>query len=60
MTVTAIAAGLLVENTSLSLDWTSKIKDVIPDFRLSDEVATRQTSVIDLLGMRPDREALQS
>ncbi|GAA5901300.1 hypothetical protein JCM6882_007738 [Rhodosporidiobolus microsporus] len=43
----AAAIGQLVEQERLS--WKDKLHDLLPDFELSDSVATKQTSLLDLL-----------
>lgn len=48
--VTAIVPGLLAENASLSLDWTTKVKYILPEFIPFDGVAIQQTTIIDLHG----------
>jgi hypothetical protein len=47
--------GLIIENESETqgekarLKWTTKIKDVVPSWKLMDPVASEGTDVIDLL-----------
>ncbi|KAH7104837.1 beta-lactamase/transpeptidase-like protein [Auriculariales sp. MPI-PUGE-AT-0066] len=49
---TAAAVGLLVANDSIALEWSTKIKSVLPEFKLRDPVATKYTNVVDILGHR--------
>ncbi|WWC90960.1 uncharacterized protein L201_005898 [Kwoniella dendrophila CBS 6074] len=54
---TALAVGLLVENkTSLPngdvLDWSTKVKDILPEWKLMDEYASDHVDLIDLGTMR--------
>lgn len=48
---TAVSAGLLVHDESLSprVEWTSKIKDLVPGWKLMDPVASEETDLRDLL-----------
>ncbi len=48
-------AGLLVNDGSLR--WDSRVADYVPNFRLSDPMATRQVSVADLLSHRVGLQA---
>jgi hypothetical protein len=52
---TAIALGLIAHNESLAAISTpfnlkTKVKDIIPEWKLLDPVATEQANFIDLLG----------
>ncbi|EJD51732.1 beta-lactamase/transpeptidase-like protein [Auricularia subglabra TFB-10046 SS5] len=46
------AVGHLVANKSVDLEWTSKVRRVLPGFELEDEVATRDANLIDLFSHR--------
>ncbi|HEY5972405.1 MAG TPA: serine hydrolase domain-containing protein [Pseudoxanthomonas sp.] len=48
-------AGLLVNDGSLR--WDSKVRDYVPNFRLSDPLATQQVTVADLLSHRVGLQA---
>lgn len=48
-------AGLLVNDGSLR--WDSRVADYVPNFRLSDPMATRQVTVADLLSHRVGLQA---
>ncbi|KAF5376299.1 hypothetical protein D9615_008485 [Tricholomella constricta] len=45
----ALAAGLLISNASLNLDWTTKLASVIPEWKLVDPVASEEATLLDLL-----------
>ena len=47
---TAIATGLLVHNKSVELEWDSKMKDIVPGWKLMDEFASDQADLRDMLG----------
>ncbi|WVQ92970.1 hypothetical protein IAU59_000032 [Kwoniella sp. CBS 9459] len=62
---TAISVGLLVENHTIlpaingdggsenqELEWTTKIKDILPEWELRDEIASEHANLIDLASMR--------
>ncbi|OCF32472.1 hypothetical protein I316_05899 [Kwoniella heveanensis BCC8398] len=62
---TAISVGLLIENHTILpplngeasskarvLEWTTKIKDILPEWELVDEFASEHTNLIDLASMR--------
>ncbi len=44
---TATAAGALVQENLL--EWDTKVKDLIPEFKLQDEIATHEATLRDLL-----------
>lgn len=49
-----LAVGLLIKrqtplSNGLRLDWSTKIKDIIPEWRLMDRDATENANLIDLL-----------
>lgn len=51
---TTLAVGMLIENDTVlpngeKLDWSTKIKDILPDWKLMDEYASEHTDVIDLM-----------
>lgn len=48
-TVDAYAVGLLVHNQSNSLEWSTKMKDIVPEWELMDSVASEQADLVDLL-----------
>jgi CubicO group peptidase (beta-lactamase class C family) len=57
---TALAIGLLVQNgTKLSngaeLSWSSKLKDVLPEWALMDEYASEHVDITDLGSRSPSR-----
>lgn len=41
-----------MHNESVELDWTSKMKDVVPDWALMDPFATEKADLRDLFGKR--------
>ena len=50
-----LAVGMLIENHTLLvsgeyLDWSTKIKDILPEWKLLDEYASDHADVVDLLG----------
>ncbi|ORY35068.1 beta-lactamase/transpeptidase-like protein [Naematelia encephala] len=52
-----LAIGMLINNgTALpsgeELDWSTKIKDIMPEWKLMDEYASDHTDLIDLMNMR--------
>ncbi|HEX6489022.1 MAG TPA: serine hydrolase [Candidatus Dormibacteraeota bacterium] len=47
---TALLIGTLVDDGLLT--WDSKVRDLVPDFRLSDPIVTAQVSVRDILSHR--------
>ncbi len=47
---TAVGIGILVNEGKL--EWTTPVREIIPEFRLMDEVATRLATPIDLLSHR--------
>ncbi|KAI5449557.1 hypothetical protein NCC49_004620 [Naganishia albida] len=55
---TAVVTGLIIENEQAKrgenarLKWTTKIKDIVPSWKLKDPVASEGTDVIDLLSHR--------
>ncbi|KAH7100985.1 beta-lactamase/transpeptidase-like protein [Auriculariales sp. MPI-PUGE-AT-0066] len=49
---TAAAVALLVNDESYSLTWSTKIKDILPEFRLQDPIATAHSNLIDALSHR--------
>ncbi|ORY32151.1 beta-lactamase/transpeptidase-like protein [Naematelia encephala] len=54
---TMLSVGLLIRNgtklaSGQNLDWSTKIKDVIPEWKLMDEYASDHTDLIDLANMR--------
>ncbi|WVF65294.1 hypothetical protein IAT40_000018 [Kwoniella sp. CBS 6097] len=62
---TAISVGLLIERHTVlpsltegdethqrELEWTTKIKDILPEWELMDEIASEHTNLIDLGSMR--------
>ncbi|KZV96977.1 beta-lactamase/transpeptidase-like protein [Exidia glandulosa HHB12029] len=48
----ASSVGLLVSNSSVDLDWTSKVHQVLPEFALQDPVATERADLVDILSHR--------
>lgn len=51
---TMLAVGMLVENDTVlksgeKLDWTTKTKDILPEWKLMDEYASDHTNVLDLM-----------
>ncbi|CAK5274082.1 unnamed protein product [Mycena citricolor] len=50
----AIATGLLISNETLSprVSWDSKIASLIPEWKLWDPVATRESTIVDLMSHR--------
>ena len=51
---TAQAIGILVDEGKLS--WTTPVKDILPEFRPSDDVIYNQVTIVDLLGHRSGLE----
>ncbi|KAG5633804.1 hypothetical protein H0H81_005188, partial [Sphagnurus paluster] len=51
---TVLATSLLINNASLTprLTWDTKVKSVIPEFNLTDPVATREATLLDLMTHR--------
>ncbi|KAK4687896.1 hypothetical protein P7C73_g2232, partial [Tremellales sp. Uapishka_1] len=54
---TATAVNLLVHNKTLLpngelLDWSTKVKDILPDWQLADPYASDHVDVLDLMSMR--------
>lgn len=50
---TTIALGLLVENSSNTIQWKTKIADILhDDWVLEDPIAQSQANVVDLLSHR--------
>ncbi|RDB17702.1 hypothetical protein Hypma_001016 [Hypsizygus marmoreus] len=51
---TVFATGLLISNETLSprLTWDTKISSVIPEFSLTDQVATKEATILDLMSHR--------
>ncbi|EJD51749.1 beta-lactamase/transpeptidase-like protein [Auricularia subglabra TFB-10046 SS5] len=49
---TVAAVGHLVANSSVDLDWTSKVHRVLPEFELQDDVATKYASLVDIFSHR--------
>jgi CubicO group peptidase (beta-lactamase class C family) len=54
----SLSVGLLIKNETLAkergknLDWTTQIRDVIPEWGLMDEEADRGTTLLDMLSHR--------
>ncbi|KAF5323782.1 hypothetical protein D9619_012929 [Psilocybe cf. subviscida] len=54
----SLSVGLLIKNETLAkergkkLDWTTEIRDVIPEWGLMDEDADRGTTILDMLSHR--------
>lgn len=54
----SLSVGLLIKNETLAkergkkLDWTTKIKDVIPEWGLMDGDADKGTTILDMLSHR--------
>lgn len=48
---TSLSAGLLIANESIQprLTWDTKMTDVLPEWKLMDEVASRETDLVDLM-----------
>ncbi|KAG6860771.1 hypothetical protein C0995_007674 [Termitomyces sp. Mi166 len=46
---TAVSAGLLISNSSLDVDWTTKVATLIPEWGLADPIASQEATVLDLL-----------
>ncbi len=49
-----LSVGMLVENNTIlasgeRLDWSTKIKDILPEWKLMDEYASNHADVIDLM-----------
>ncbi|KAL1406255.1 hypothetical protein Q8F55_007950 [Vanrija albida] len=54
---TALCVGLLIERgvrlpSGEKLDWSTKIKDILPEWRLQDTYASEHADITDLLSMR--------
>ncbi|KAF9463776.1 beta-lactamase/transpeptidase-like protein [Collybia nuda] len=51
---TTLAVGLLIHNETLSprLSWESTVASVIPSWELMDPVATKQTTILDIMSHR--------
>ncbi|KIJ27804.1 hypothetical protein M422DRAFT_215671, partial [Sphaerobolus stellatus SS14] len=50
---TTLAVGLLVENASVNLTWSTKVKDILPDeWVLQDKVAEERANLLDLISHR--------
>ncbi|WRT69312.1 uncharacterized protein IL334_006296 [Kwoniella shivajii] len=54
---TALSIGLLVENNTVlpngeRLEWSSKVKDILPEWKLKDRYASDHMDLIDLASMR--------
>ncbi|WVQ81202.1 hypothetical protein IAT38_003324 [Cryptococcus sp. DSM 104549] len=54
---TVTAVGLLIHNNTKlpngeTLGWSTKIKDILPEWKLMDEYASNQVDLIDLMSMR--------
>ncbi|KAG5642300.1 hypothetical protein DXG03_003044 [Asterophora parasitica] len=51
---TVLATSVLINNATLSprLDWHTKIKSVIPEFNLTDPIATQEATILDLMTHR--------
>ncbi|KZV81718.1 beta-lactamase/transpeptidase-like protein [Exidia glandulosa HHB12029] len=49
---TVAAAGLLVANESVPLEWTTKIHRLLPEFELQDSVAQERTCLLDMFSHR--------
>ncbi|KAJ7032461.1 beta-lactamase/transpeptidase-like protein [Mycena alexandri] len=49
-----LATGLLISNETLTprISWTSKIASIIPGWKLMDPVATRESTLIDIMSHR--------
>jgi hypothetical protein len=52
----ALSIGLLIENETIlengdKLDYSTKIKDILPDWRMIDPYMQDHLDVLDLLGM---------
>ncbi|KAJ7460091.1 beta-lactamase/transpeptidase-like protein [Mycena galericulata] len=48
------ATGLLISNETLTprISWTSKIASILPSWKLMDPVATRESTIVDLMSHR--------
>lgn len=51
---TTLAIGMLIENdtalpNSGRLDWSTKVKDILPEWQLADEYASDHIDLIDLM-----------
>lgn len=49
-----LSVGMLVENNTIlasgeRLDWSTKIKDILPEWKLMDEYASNHADVVDLM-----------
>ncbi|KAG5643183.1 hypothetical protein DXG03_001387 [Asterophora parasitica] len=51
---TVLATSVLINNATLEprLDWHTKIKSVIPEFNLTDPIATQEATLLDLMTHR--------
>ncbi|KAF7350287.1 Beta-lactamase class penicillin binding protein [Mycena venus] len=49
-----LGTGLLISNQTLTprVSWTSKIASIIPEWKLMDPVATRESAIVDLISHR--------
>ncbi|KAF8193266.1 beta-lactamase/transpeptidase-like protein [Mycena galopus ATCC 62051] len=49
-----LVAGLLISNETLTprISWSSKIASIIPEWKLMDPVATRESTIVDLMSHR--------
>lgn len=49
-----LATGLLISNQSLSpqISWTTKIAEILPDWKLMDPVASAESTITDLMSHR--------
>lgn len=51
---TVIAIGMLIENHTILpngevLDWSTKVKDILPEWKLLDEYASDHVDLVDLM-----------
>jgi len=49
---TALSIGTLIEDPTNSLDWTTKIADILPEWELQDPVASQHATIQDILSHR--------
>ncbi|EJD51736.1 beta-lactamase/transpeptidase-like protein [Auricularia subglabra TFB-10046 SS5] len=49
---TVAALGHLVANASVGIDWSSRVHQLLPEFKLQDAVATKQAKLVDLFSHR--------
>jgi CubicO group peptidase (beta-lactamase class C family) len=50
-----MSTGLLIENPSLSnkpIQWNTKLKDILPEFNLTDPIAKSEAELLDLMSHR--------